>query len=249
MSGCPFPRFRVPGHPYGLTYALSTLRLSCSRLPRLRHRRKTRYGWVANPYPAGAFTQQNTSSFSWSDNAKTNGRPAFWPVRVKREVRLYTAKIPTQLGSFSDFSHKYVVTYSQSVATEHRALLNACIMFMGTFRDQKLMQEATIREVSLAQQRQPVTGAAQVKRHGSRQSTWQPKNRSVFYPTRFVCRVACVGTPVTRRPPGRRRRSPPGSHRTWRADLPHYALEALIHSTAPRGHAEPLNLEQLTHAA
>jgi hypothetical protein len=40
-----------------------------------------------------------------------------------------------------------------------------------------------------------------------------------------------VGTAVTSRPPGRRRRSPaPGSHRTWRADLPHHALRRLVHS-------------------
>jgi hypothetical protein len=34
-------------------------------------------------------------------------------------------------------------------------------------------------------------------------------------------------------PPGHRRRSPaPGSHRTWRAALPHHALRQLVHSTA-----------------
>ena len=40
-----------------------------------------------------------------------------------------------------------------------------------------------------------------------------------------------VGTRVTSRPPGRRRQLPaPGSHRTWRADLPHHALRQLVHS-------------------
>ena len=38
----------------------STLRLPCSPLPRLRHRRKTRYGRVANPFPTGTFTPQDT---------------------------------------------------------------------------------------------------------------------------------------------------------------------------------------------
>jgi hypothetical protein len=41
------------GFPYGLQDSLSTLRLSCSPLPRLHHRRKTRYGRVASPYPTG----------------------------------------------------------------------------------------------------------------------------------------------------------------------------------------------------
>ena len=45
--------------------------------------------------------------------------------------------------------------------------------------------------------------------------------------------MIAVGTRITARPPGHRRRSPtPGSHRTWRAALPHHALRRLIHSTA-----------------
>src|ERR1700719_613801 len=37
-----------------------------------------------------------------------------------------------------------------------------------------------------------------------------------------------VGTPITGRPPGHRRRSPaPGSHRTWRADFPHQRSSAV----------------------
>ena len=34
----------------------------------LRHRRKTRYGWVANPYPTGTFTLQDMPSFARRDN-------------------------------------------------------------------------------------------------------------------------------------------------------------------------------------
>ena len=36
--------------------------------PRFRHGRKTRYGWVANPYPTGTFTLQETPSFAWREN-------------------------------------------------------------------------------------------------------------------------------------------------------------------------------------
>ena len=66
-----YQHFRVRGHPYGLQDALSTLRPSCSTQAslRLRHGRKTRYGWVARPYPTGTFTLPETPSFSWRDNA------------------------------------------------------------------------------------------------------------------------------------------------------------------------------------
>src|SRR5437867_7437233 len=37
--------------------------------PRLRHGGKTRYGWVANPYPTGTFTLQETPSLSWREHA------------------------------------------------------------------------------------------------------------------------------------------------------------------------------------
>ena len=40
------------------------------RSSRLRHGRKTRYGWVATPYPTRTFTLQETPSFSWRDNAR-----------------------------------------------------------------------------------------------------------------------------------------------------------------------------------
>ena len=60
-----YQHFRVRGHPCGLQDTLSTLRPSCSPRvpPRLRHGRKTRYGWVASPYPTGTFTLQETPSF------------------------------------------------------------------------------------------------------------------------------------------------------------------------------------------
>jgi len=32
---------------------------------RLRHRRTTRYGWVASPYPTGTCTLQGTPGFAW----------------------------------------------------------------------------------------------------------------------------------------------------------------------------------------
>jgi hypothetical protein len=57
--------FRGRGHPYGRQDARSTLRPSCSSCvrPRLRHGRKTRYGWVASPSPTRTFTWQETPSF------------------------------------------------------------------------------------------------------------------------------------------------------------------------------------------
>jgi hypothetical protein len=76
------------GLPYGLQDSLSTLRLSCSPLPRLRHRRKTRYGWVASPYPTGTLTLLDTPSFSWRDNMSLERRRAFCGVRLEDFVRL-----------------------------------------------------------------------------------------------------------------------------------------------------------------
>src|SRR5436853_7089976 len=72
-----YQHFRVRGHPYGLQDALSTLRPSCSPQAslRLRHGRKTRYGWVARPYPTGTFTLQETPSLSWRDNARHEPLP------------------------------------------------------------------------------------------------------------------------------------------------------------------------------
>ena len=57
--------------PYGLQNALCTLALHCcSRLTPLRSRTNTRYGRVANPYPTGTFTPQETPSFARRDNVK-----------------------------------------------------------------------------------------------------------------------------------------------------------------------------------
>src|SRR6266571_6963732 len=72
-----YQHFRVRGHPYGLQDTLSTLRPSCSSCvrPRLRHGRKTRYGWVARPYPTRTFTLQETPSLSWRDNAAPQPLP------------------------------------------------------------------------------------------------------------------------------------------------------------------------------
>jgi len=70
------PAFRARGCPYGLQDSLCTLHLSCSATPcRLRHRRNTRYGWVASPCPAGTCTQQDTPSLAWRDNARAEPPP------------------------------------------------------------------------------------------------------------------------------------------------------------------------------
>src|SRR2546425_10067942 len=67
-----YQHFRGHGSPYGLQDTLSTLRPFCSLQAslRLRHGRKTRYGWVASPYPTGTFTLLETPSLSWRDNAR-----------------------------------------------------------------------------------------------------------------------------------------------------------------------------------
>jgi hypothetical protein len=72
-----YQHFRGRGSPCGLQDSLSTLRPSCSpgSRPRLRHGRKTRYGWAATPYPTGTFTLQETPSFSWRDNARHQAPP------------------------------------------------------------------------------------------------------------------------------------------------------------------------------
>jgi len=43
----------------------------------LRHRRNTRYGRVANPYPTGIYTLQNAPSFAWRSNILFSGRGFF----------------------------------------------------------------------------------------------------------------------------------------------------------------------------
>jgi hypothetical protein len=71
-----YQHFRGRGSPCGLQDSLSTLRPSCSpgSRPRLRHGRKTRYGWVARPYPTGTCTLQEMPSLSWRDNAGRQAR-------------------------------------------------------------------------------------------------------------------------------------------------------------------------------
>jgi hypothetical protein len=60
-SGCASPL-----RPTGCSvYASPGLFLAFQRL---RHRRKTRYGWVANPYPTGTSTPQEAPSLSRRDN-------------------------------------------------------------------------------------------------------------------------------------------------------------------------------------
>jgi hypothetical protein len=52
---------RSPLRPPGYSVYASPILSAVS--PRLRHGRKTRYGWMAHPYPTGTFTLQETPSF------------------------------------------------------------------------------------------------------------------------------------------------------------------------------------------
>ena len=40
----------------------------------LRHRRNTRYGWAANPFPTGTCTLQDAPSFAWRAHVSTTGK-------------------------------------------------------------------------------------------------------------------------------------------------------------------------------
>jgi hypothetical protein len=84
-----FQHFRVRGHPYGLQDALSTLRPSCSPWvrPRLRHGRKTRYGWVARPYPTGTFTLLETPSLLGATTLSLSGGPQERLCKAPKSVR------------------------------------------------------------------------------------------------------------------------------------------------------------------
>ena len=53
---------RLPLRPTGCSVYASSILFTASS-SRLRHGRKTRYGWVANPYPTGTFTLPETPSF------------------------------------------------------------------------------------------------------------------------------------------------------------------------------------------
>ena len=62
-----YQHFRV--HVTPMAYRILCLRLTCFvRDSALRHRSKTRYGWVASPFPMGTFTPQDTPSFARRDN-------------------------------------------------------------------------------------------------------------------------------------------------------------------------------------
>jgi hypothetical protein len=58
---------RLPLRPTGYSVYASPILFAVS--PRLRHGRKTRYGWVASPYPTGTFTLLETPSLSWRCSA------------------------------------------------------------------------------------------------------------------------------------------------------------------------------------
>src|SRR5712691_12567918 len=64
---------RSPLRPPGYSVYASPILFTVS--PHLRHGRKTRYGWVATPYPTGTFTLQEMPSFSWRDNARRQAPP------------------------------------------------------------------------------------------------------------------------------------------------------------------------------
>ena len=66
-----YQHFRERDFPYGLQNSLCTLALqSCSWFTPLRSMTNTGYGQVANPYPTGTFTPQETPSFARRDNVK-----------------------------------------------------------------------------------------------------------------------------------------------------------------------------------
>ena len=70
-----FQGTRLPLRPTGFSVYASPVLFGYSPSC-LRHRRNTRYGWVASPCPAGTCTQQDTPSLAWRDNAGAQGRAA-----------------------------------------------------------------------------------------------------------------------------------------------------------------------------
>src|SRR3989442_15426744 len=97
-----YQHFRGHGSPYGLQDTLSTLRPFCSLQAslRLRHGRKTRYGWVASPYPTGTFTLLETPSLSWRDNATLQAPPI---AAARHERRLLAVACKRLVGSGRTF--------------------------------------------------------------------------------------------------------------------------------------------------
>jgi hypothetical protein len=73
---------RSPLRPPGYSVDASPILFTVS--PRLRHGRKTRYGWVATPYPTGTFTLQEMPSFSWRDNAALQAPPIAGATQERR---------------------------------------------------------------------------------------------------------------------------------------------------------------------
>jgi len=69
-----YQHFRERGLPYGVQDYLCTLTSPIVRGHPLLIEINTRYGWVANPYPAGTFTLQDTPSLSRRDNEIANPR-------------------------------------------------------------------------------------------------------------------------------------------------------------------------------
>jgi hypothetical protein len=69
-SGCASPL-----RPTGCSVYASPVLFAAFR--RLRHRRKTRYGWVASPYPTGTFTPQEAPSLSRRDNEQAKRRAGY----------------------------------------------------------------------------------------------------------------------------------------------------------------------------
>jgi len=90
-----YQHFRERDLPYGLQDALSTLSPSCSSsFQRLRHGPKTRYGWVANPYPTGTFTRQEAPSFSQRDNGQANRRAIYRESVLSDLLAVTSYKLP-----------------------------------------------------------------------------------------------------------------------------------------------------------
>jgi hypothetical protein len=85
---------RLPLRPTGYSVYASPILFAVS--PRLRHGRKTRYGWVASPYPTGTFTLQETPSLSWRDNAAAQARQT---AGARHERTLFAVACTPLLGA------------------------------------------------------------------------------------------------------------------------------------------------------
>jgi len=76
-----FQGTRLPLRPTGFSVYASPVLFVSNYSYCLRHRRNTRYGWVASPYPAGTCTQQDTPSLSWRCNARAQGAALAAPLQ------------------------------------------------------------------------------------------------------------------------------------------------------------------------